>query len=294
MNGGFRTFLQSLKPGEIGFVIASVGASSAAVLTINSFQSKQDKIAADQRKEWKKVTAHVKQLVSEGTPIEGLSTIKFYQARLREEARLQVGIENATTDEINDEWVRRRNKGDGDALKIEHTRLRLKRFWHSIESAAEYRNKIYPKEQKERVLKDLLNGGLGTNQANDRLVQKTLMFLERLDLATCRNHPNCRWERDAPSFYSFLRDQFEIPIEWPEPDTNVDDFSIGAPKMNTIDQKKLYNTVPKTRVAQLMEKRWNRRGVWEQALGGVEKAIELEYWGGTSNKKGSGLKSGKE
>eukprot|EP00041_Stephanoeca_diplocostata_P016102 m.313530 g.313530 ORF g.313530 m.313530 type:complete len:221 (-) comp20256_c1_seq19:3408-4070(-) len=134
----FREFLQSLKPGEIGFVIASFGATSALILTSNSiFQaSKQREVAA--HKEWRKVTAHVEHLVSEGTPVEGLSTIKFYQSRLREEARDLLGIEDATTDEICDEWVRRRNKGDREALEIEHVRLRLKRFWHSIESAAEY------------------------------------------------------------------------------------------------------------------------------------------------------------
>ena len=274
---GFRTFLQSLKPGEIGFVIASVGASSAAVLSISSFFQSADRRKADLRKEWKKMTAHVEQLVSEGTPVEGLSTIKFYQARLREEARVQIGIDDATTDEICDEWIRRRNKGDVDALKVEHTRLRLKRFWHSLESAAQYRTKEMKettKEQKSTVLKDLLNGGMGTNQANDRLVQKTLMFLERLDLAACRNHPKCQWERDAPSFYAFLREQFDISEDWPQADTNVDDFSLDAPTMNSKEQKFMYPIVPNTRVAQRMEVRGKRRAVWEQALGGVEAVIE--------------------
>ena len=130
------------------------------------------------------------------------------------------------------------------------------------------------KEQKSTVLKDLLNGGMGTNQANDRLVQKTLMFLERLDLAACRNHPKCQWERDAPSFYAFLREQFDISEDWPQADTNVDDFSLYAPTMNSKEQKFMYPIVPNTRVAQRMEVRGKRRAVWEQALGGVEAVIE--------------------
>eukprot|EP00041_Stephanoeca_diplocostata_P016104 m.313687 g.313687 ORF g.313687 m.313687 type:complete len:258 (-) comp20256_c1_seq26:245-1018(-) len=232
----FREFLQSLKPGEIGFVIASFGATSALILTSNSiFQaSKQREVAA--HKEWRKVTAHVEHLVSEGTPVEGLSTIKFYQSRLREEARDLLGIEDATTDEICDEWVRRRNKGDREALEIEHVRLRLKRFWHSIESAAEYgvqhhqtinssrsSKRYVPSEINQQgehigtcgghVLKDLLGGGMGYSEANDRLVLKTLMFLERLDLACCRNHPKCIWERkSSPQWSIFITFPKQCPV----------------------------------------------------------------------------------
>ena len=304
----FRVFLQNLKPGEIGFAIASVGTASATVLTLNSFAQASRQKEADRRKEWKKMTHRVEQLVSEGTPYRGLSTIKFYQARLRQEA-VQVGVENATHDEICDEWIRRRNKGDEDALKVEHVRLRLKRFWHSIETAAQYRiqqmeaaneekktanvTKIHAdgnvgnKESESGVLKDLLGGGMGNHQANDRLVLKTLMFLERLDLACCRNHPKCLWERDSPSFYSFLRQQYEIPMKWPDDTTNVDDFARDAPSMNSPEHKRLYQTVPPSRVAQMMEKREGRRAVWAKALGGVEAAIEHRgsAWVGGSEKK---------
>jgi hypothetical protein len=138
------------------------------------------------------------------------------------------------------------------------------------------------KESESGVLKDLLGGGMGKHQANDRLVLKTLMFLERLDLACCRNHPKCLWERDSPSFYSFLRQQYEIPAEWPDDTTNVDDFALDAPPMNSPEHKRLYQSLPQSRVAQMMEKREDRRAVWARALGGVEAVIERrgEWVGG--------------
>jgi hypothetical protein len=293
MSGNFRKFLQSLKPGEIGFVIASVGVTSASVLTFNSLYQASKQQESDRRKQWKKRIADVKHLVSEGTPVEGLSTIKFYQARLREEARVKLGITDLTSDEICDEWLRRRNIGDSEALKVEHVRLRLKRFWHSIESAAQYRiqeleaplettsTHVVKAESSEttsvessNVLKELLGGGMNRTEANDRLVQKTLMFLERLDIASCRNHPKCVWSTDQPSFYSFLRKQFSIDDTWPSPDTNPDDFTIDAPTVNSPEYKNLYNRTPESRLAQMMEQRKNRHDVWKRALGAVEAGLD--------------------
>lgn len=260
----FRHFLRSLKPGEIGFCIAGVGTCSAALLARSNWASQKQRLEEQRVAEWRKVGEHVDNLVSLGTPLEGLSTIKFYQARLREDAK-KAGVEDPTTDEICDEWLRRRNKGDTEALKIEHVRLRLKRFWHSIEAAASHRlgmlrssngGNIGPGE----VLQDLLAGGMGSAQANDRLVHKTLVFLERLDLACCRHHPKCRWARDAPSFYAFLRAQCDIPAEWPAPDQCIDDFSPDAPKTNSKEHLEKYQRIPPSRVAQAMNAREQRYG----------------------------------
>ena len=298
MMSGFRPFLQSLKPGEIGFVIAALGACSASILTFSSFQNASKQKEYDRRKQWKKRIADVKHLVSEGTPVEGLSTIKFYHARVRDQAKVQFGIDDVTTDEICDEWLRRRNIGDSEALKVEHVRLRLKRFWHSIEAAALYRiqeleattttktkvgkpepSKTTSSVESSNVLKELLGGGMNRTEANDRLVQKTLMFLERLDIASCRNHPKCVWSKDQPSFYKFLRKQFSIDETWPSPDTNPDDFTIDAPTINSPEFKKLYNTTPESRLAQMMERQKDRHSVWKKALGAVEGAVELGWEG---------------
>eukprot|EP00941_MAST-03F_sp_MAST-3F-sp1_P001762 g1762.t1 len=274
----FRAFLQNLKPGEIGFIIASIGSCSAILMGINSFVQLERDRSERRRMEWEQVAENVKSLVNEGKPISCLARIKYYQARLRNEAR-KCGIYDATTDEICDEWWRRRNEGDRDALEIENTRLELKRFWHSIERAARVRMKLletsddkyfnnesdyYDENEtsntsrhEQRVLKGLLCGGTDKNQVNDRLAQKTLMFLERLDLACCRNHPNCVWDVDQPSFYSFLRRQYGIDENWPQLDTNIDDFTEDAPKMNTEEYKKLYSSCPPTRVALEMQKKFS-------------------------------------
>ena len=74
---GFRRFLRTLKPGEIGFVIASLGALSASILTASSLQQAAKQKEYERAQQWKKRIADVKHLVSEGTPVEGLSTIKF-------------------------------------------------------------------------------------------------------------------------------------------------------------------------------------------------------------------------
>ena len=132
-----------------------------------------------------------------------------------------------------------------------------------------------------KVLQDLLDGGMGKTQANDRLVLKTLVFLERLDRACCRNHPKCDWGRDAPSFYGFLRRQYGVPATWPSARTNVDDFTEGAPLMGSAERRAQYNVTPSTRVAQGMEQRERRARVWARAKGTIEDAVQeagVEAW----------------
>ena len=254
----FRVFLQGLKPGEIGFCIASVGAISALLLASNKVANGAEKRRAGALAELRRSQRHVDRLVSEGAPYEGLGTIKYYHAQLRGEAR-RVGVEDPTADELCDEWVRRRRRGDMEALKVELTRLKLKRFWHSIEQATQQHQKHQRQyggggdaaecNAAEPVLKDLLGGGMGKDQANDRLVLKTLMFLERLDLACCRNHPKCVWDRDAPSFYGFLRRSADVPADWPGPFSNEEDFGEDAPPMDSPEFARLYNAVPRSRLA---------------------------------------------
>ena len=98
----FRAFLQGLKPGEIGFCIASFGGISATLLARKSLsdEAKQKEKAA--LAQWQGVGRHVDQLVSQGAPHEGLSTIRFYAARLRGECREVLGIADATNDEVCD------------------------------------------------------------------------------------------------------------------------------------------------------------------------------------------------
>ena len=258
----FRLFLQGLKPGEIGFAIASVGTVSALLLASNKVAQTEEKRRASVLAEWRRSQRHVDRLVSEGAPYEGLSTIKYYRAALRQDAMRLAGVRDVTADELCDEWLRRRNLGDGKALEVERTRLKLKRFWHSIEHAVAQhaaqgvgRGTAGASEAvaaPEHVLQDLLGGGMAKDQANDRLVLKTLMFLERLDLACCRNHPQCVWERDKPSFYAFLRRSASVPPSWPGPYSNEEDFGDDAPPMNSLEFARVYNTVPSSRLAQRM------------------------------------------
>ena len=100
---GFRSFLQGLKPGEIGFCIASVGACSATLLAHNKIEDGEAPLGCERgslastpssagrkrseearQAEWRRSLSHVDRLVSEGGVLGGLSTIKFYRARLRE------------------------------------------------------------------------------------------------------------------------------------------------------------------------------------------------------------------
>ena len=100
---GFRSFLQGLKPGEIGFCIASVGACSATLLAHNKIEDGEALLGCERgslastpssagrkrseearQAEWRRSLSHVDRLVSEGGVLGGLSTIKFYRARLRE------------------------------------------------------------------------------------------------------------------------------------------------------------------------------------------------------------------
>ena len=87
-----------------------------------------------------------------------------------------------------------------------------------------------------------------------------LVFLKRLDQASCRNHPECVWARDQPSFYKFLRQQFAIDPGWPTPTTNVDDFSDTAPPMDSAEYRRLYNATPQSRLARAMGARERRLG----------------------------------
>ena len=183
----FRHFLQGLKPGEIGFCIASVGACSALLLASNKVAQHAERRQAAERSEYVRAQQHVDRLVSEGAPLEGLSTIKFYRAHLREEAKQRAGVLDPTPDELCDEWLRRRNRGDARALQVEAARLKLKRFWHSIEHAVRQQElrgvsaAARGARAEEDILRDLLAGGMDKTQPNDRLILKTIMFLERLD-----------------------------------------------------------------------------------------------------------------
>jgi hypothetical protein len=269
----FRSFLQTLKPGEIGFCIASVGSLSVAILFANRIEQQKLQLLVQKREKFQSLAMHVDQLVGAGTPLEGLSQIKFYRRKLREQVVKDLGLADASWDEICDEWVRRRNMGDQEALEIEKIRLKLKRFWHSMEGCAKFIEESELDEAGDRpsdqtVLTSLLSGGSGKTEANDRLILKTIMFLETLDRACCRNHPKCDWERDAPSFYGFLRthgqegsgverypvlsghDQSQIARDWPGPYSNDDDFDEDAPPINSrlYEQRK----VPSSRIAQQM------------------------------------------
>ena len=382
----FRLFLQGLKPGEIGFCIASVGTVSASILLRNAFVEKrkeaerreleiQREVAKSKASEYRQLSQYVDQLVASGAPLEGLSQIKFYRRRLRQQAVKELRTRDVTWQEVDDEWLRRRNAGEKEALEIDAIRLKLKRFWHSIEGVAEFVEADALREEEERekspmgiavadpssgaldyhangtkgafsrrysqrllqagsretadpveggsssgssssssesaapaspatsssgsgtststadntplagsprwtgsrwessptpeenILHALLAGGSGKTEANDRLVPKTIMFLESLDRACCRNHAKCVWERDAPSFYSYLRTRHSatgghrpvtrggkpvsrIPKSWPGPYQNDDDFDAGSPPTNSplYDERR----IPKSRFAQRM------------------------------------------
>jgi hypothetical protein len=268
----FRLFLQSLRPGEIGFCIASVGSLSAAILFANRLEQQKLQLEVQKREKFQSLAMHVDQLVGAGTPLEGLSQIKFYRRKLREQAARDLGLVDSSHHEICDEWVRRRNMGDQEALEIEKIRLKLKRFWHSMEGCAKFieeseLDKAGDRPSDQTVLTSLLSGGSGKTEANDRLIQKTIMFLETLDRACCRNHPKCDWGRDAPSFYGFLRthgqegsgnDQSQISHDWPGPYSNDDDFDEDAPSINSplYEQRK----APSSRVSQQMTARHRRAG----------------------------------
>ena len=68
--------------------------------------------------------------------------------------------------------MRRRNAGEKGALEIEATRLRLKRFWHSIENAASYRMERRGAAAAP-VLKELFGGApLATHLLGDAFADK--------------------------------------------------------------------------------------------------------------------------
>ena len=62
------------------------------------------------------------------------------------------------------------------------------------------------------------------------------------------------WERDAPSFYALLRRNASREA-WPGPYSNDDDFDPDAPPINSKLYNKMYDRVPKTKLAQLMSKK---------------------------------------
>lgn len=278
----FRGFLQSLKPGEIGFCIFTAGAISASLLLSNKVRDAKRDHEDFIRSQWRQMVSHVDRLVSEGTPLENLSLLKFYRKGLREKAVHELKLTDVTNDELCDEWVRRRNLGERSALEVEYARLRLKRFWHSIETCCDYhlertgaavarpgtdsveqendgstrttttRNNSNEKPQPS-ILHELLSGGSDKHEPNDRLILKTLFFLESLDRACCRAHPKCIWERDQPSFYKFLRREADIDRvlgqQWPGPYSNDDDFDRDAPETNSAAYLGQYCGEPETRLS---------------------------------------------
>ncbi len=267
----FRRFLQGLKPGEIGFCIASIGAVSAGLLTYAAVGDRDRRREARAAARWRHELRHVERLVNEGAPLEGLSAIKWQLRAIRQEAE-QEGVADATLPELADEWLRRRNRGEADALEIDIRRLRLKRFWHSIENAVQLHRSLDNLQGEqgdagdnsggdrlpssaEPVLRELLSGGMEKRDANDRLCQKTLVFLERLDQACCRNHPACDWKRDRPSFYGFIRKEVGVAEDWPTDQTNEEDFSADAPAMNTAAFAREYLRTPDSRVSRAFEER---------------------------------------
>ena len=106
--------------------------------------------------------------------------------------------------------------------------------------------------EADSMLAELLSGGVGKNEANDRLIVKTLMFLEPLDKACCRNHPKCVWSRDESSFYRLLRTNSDMPPGWPGPHSNDDDFDADAPPTNSEEYHSSYYRVPPSRLSQCM------------------------------------------
>lgn len=258
----FRTFLRDLRPGEIGFCIASVGTISAGLLLSNKISQARAEKEREREREWKKMVRHVDRIVMESTPVVELAKVKYYMRRLRRESGLPIEddgreghvVPSYTHHEIADEWVRRRNEGDKDAFDVEQSRLRLKRFWHTVERCVRYhqQHRLGDDDKDDddtSILTEVLAGGTGKKDPNDRLVLKTLFFLENLDRACCRNHPKCVWSRDAPSFYSLLRrNAGRSEASWPGPYANDDDFDPDAPDINTTRYFEQYNAVPDSRL----------------------------------------------
>lgn len=107
----------------------------------------------------------------------------------------------------------------------------------------------------EQTLIEILGGGLGKEEVNGLLLQKTLMFLEPLDKCTCRNHPRCVWERDSPTFYRYIRNVLDIESDWPSETTNEDDFRPDAPRSDQEGYTPITQRIPESRVAIAMSKR---------------------------------------
>jgi hypothetical protein len=156
-----------------------MGAISAGVLLSNKIKESGLKEEKEKEKDWRRLVRHVDQLALNAAPISELANIKYYMRRVRKE-----GEENEifSHDEVADEWVRRRNNGNEDALKIERSRLKLKRFWHTVESTVNFHHEKNENSQDESaILSDLLQGGRSSSEPNDRLILKTIFFLEMLD-----------------------------------------------------------------------------------------------------------------
>ena len=249
-----------------------MGAISAGVLLSNKITEANRKEEKEREDDWRRLVRHIDQLALNAAPISELANIKYYMRRIRNETREAAGVKpNVTTntveeaekifshDEIADEWVRRRNNGNESALKIERSRLKLKRFWHTVENTVDFHHDSTTEsgssQDESAILSDLLGGGRGKKEPNDRLILKTIFFLEMLDKACCRNHPKCVWERDAPSFYSLLRRNARRDEAWPGPYSNDDDFDPDAPPINSSKYNGMYNRVPDSRLALVMSKR---------------------------------------
>ena len=257
----FRKSLQELKPGEIGFFIASIGAVSASIMATSQVRENIRQREENATREWQDMIVHAQKLVHEGCPYEGIARLKFYRAKLRHEVS-QIGISDATPSELADEWLRRRNRGDIEAIEIDCIRLRLKRLWHSVENAVKHQEERNQKEgialssmrSGQQTLIEILGGGLGKEQVNGLLLQKTLMFLEPLDKCTCRNHPRCVWDRDCPTFYRYIRKVLDIQSDWPTETTNEDDFRPDAPRSDQEGYTPITQRIPQSRVALAMSK----------------------------------------
>ena len=238
-----------------------MGAISAGVLLSNKIAETNRKDEKEKENDWRRLVRHIDQLALNAAPISELANIKYYMRRIRNETREKETSseeeEAFSHEEVADEWVRRRNNGNESALKIERSRLKLKRFWHTVENTVNFHHdstESGSSEDEAAILSGLLGGGRGKKEPNDRLILKTIFFLEMLDKACCRNHPKCVWERDAPSFYALLRRNASRGV-WPGPYSNDDDFDPDAPPINSRLYREMYDRVPDSRLALKMSKR---------------------------------------
>ena len=162
-----------------------MGAISAGVLLSNKITEANRKEEKEKENDWRRLVRHIDQLALNAAPISELANIKYYMRRIRNETR-DSAEKIFSHDEIADEWVRRRNNGNESALKIERSRLKLKRFWHTVENTVNFHHDSTTEsgssQEESAILSDLLGGGRGKKEPNDRLILKTIFFLQYIKL----------------------------------------------------------------------------------------------------------------